>query len=175
MPKSLVRRAPVEGHFVHGVDVEAINAMTRQPTATRQIATECVAPLEGASSETNDPSGGTVAAFVKHRSPRKVKSPLLPQRNRKLPSASSSDSSPRRWIGAASVAMVFVVLGASTTAGACPRCADGQAARREVIADGFSRNLATSLLPFLIVGAVSAGTHAIGRRRAPKNAEREVS
>lgn len=92
-----------------------------------------------------------------------------------MSSASCSDPSGRRLTGAVSVAVVFVVLGASMPAAACPSCADGQAARREVIADGFLRNLATSLLPFLIVGAVSAGTHAIGRSRAPEDAGREDS
>jgi hypothetical protein len=77
-------------------------------------------------------------------------------------------------ITAKTAATVFLVLGASTPAAACPRCADGQEARRQVLDDGFVRNLATSLLPFLIVGAVSAGTHAIGRSGAPKNA-REVA
>jgi hypothetical protein len=102
------------------------------------------------------------------------KPPVLPQRICSMPSE-CSDSSGRRLLGAVSVAVFFVVLAASTPAAACPGCADGQAARREVIADGFLRNLATSLLPFLIVGAVSAGTHAIGRSRAPESAGREGS
>jgi hypothetical protein len=99
---------------------------------------------------------------------------VVHQRNFQSPSAFRSNSRRRRLITAKTAATVFLVLGASTPAAACPRCADGQEARRQVLDDGFLRNLVTSLLPFLIVGAVSAGTHAIGRSGAPKNA-REVA
>jgi hypothetical protein len=46
------------------------------------------------------------------------------------------------------------------TALACPRCAAGQAARQQVL-EGFSTNLAIMLLPFMVVGLLSAW---LGRR-----------
>jgi hypothetical protein len=67
--------------------------------------------------------------------------------------------------GVASVMGVLCLLGANAAGAACPRCAEGQAARQAVYGEGFSRNLATVLLPFLIVGAVSAAVHGLGRTR----------
>lgn len=63
------------------------------------------------------------------------------------------------------VTLVALLLGASAPAAACPSCAAGQAARSDVWADGFFYNLAAAALPFVVVGAVGAGLHGVGRPR----------
>jgi hypothetical protein len=72
----------------------------------------------------------------------------------------------------AAVWVLFFNVVPSAPAAACPSCAAGQAARREVWADGFCYNLAAALLPFVLVGAVSARLHRIGRARRPAAASR---
>jgi hypothetical protein len=47
---------------------------------------------------------------------------------------------------------------------ACPGCAAGVAARAEVLADDFVRNLAIAVLPFVIIGAVCMRAEEVGRR-----------
>jgi hypothetical protein len=47
---------------------------------------------------------------------------------------------------------------------ACPRCATGQEARRQVWRDDFGDHLAMTVLPFLILGAMSWRLHSIGRK-----------
>jgi hypothetical protein len=46
---------------------------------------------------------------------------------------------------------------------ACPRCAVGQEARRQVWQDDFFPHLAAAVLPFVIIGAICARLHALGR------------
>jgi hypothetical protein len=62
-------------------------------------------------------------------------------------------------MGAAGVLLAF-----SPPAAACPSCAEGVLARQAVWQEGFGRNFACALLPFLIIGAVCAGAERIGRR-----------
>jgi hypothetical protein len=73
-----------------------------------------------------------------------------------------------RRVAVLTVAALLVILGVSARAEACPRCSEGEAARQLMYADGFLRNLASLLLPFVLVGAVSAGAQGIGRRGATK-------
>jgi hypothetical protein len=47
---------------------------------------------------------------------------------------------------------------------ACPRCAEGVAARKEVIEEDFAAHLLAVLLPFLLVLAVSRLASRIGRK-----------
>lgn len=60
------------------------------------------------------------------------------------------------------VAWVFLGVAFSAPAAACPRCAAGQEARRQVWADGIFRNLAAAGLPFILMGAISARLHRLG-------------
>jgi hypothetical protein len=46
---------------------------------------------------------------------------------------------------------------------ACPRCVVGQEARRQVWQDDFLPHLAVAVLPFIIIGAICARLHALGR------------
>ena len=73
---------------------------------------------------------------------------------------------------AAGVAVVIAAALGSAPALACPRCAAGEEARRAVVAEGFSRNVAAAVLPFLIVGAVSSMLHRV--RSAGRSEKRAV-
>ena len=77
-----------------------------------------------------------------------------------LPGARAKPSGPKTLLAALGV---FYSAAVSLPAEACPRCAAGQEARRQVWADGFFHNLAAAVLPFIVVGAVSARLHGIGR------------
>jgi hypothetical protein len=46
---------------------------------------------------------------------------------------------------------------------ACPRCAAGIAARREVVEQGFVNNLLIALLPFAVVVLISIWAERIGK------------
>ena len=48
---------------------------------------------------------------------------------------------------------------------ACPDCAVGRTARKQVFGDAFATNLLLTVLPFVVVGAVSLGCERIGRAR----------
>jgi hypothetical protein len=48
---------------------------------------------------------------------------------------------------------------------ACPNCPAAEQARRQVWRDRFADNLAVAALPFIIIGAVCARAHGIGRQR----------
>ena len=65
-----------------------------------------------------------------------------------------------RHVTAAAAALFFSVAPAL----ACPSCPPGREARSEVWSDGFARNLATAIVPFLLIGAVALRAEAIGRR-----------
>jgi hypothetical protein len=67
--------------------------------------------------------------------------------------------------GVAMTIVALVVSSISVPAVACPRCAAGQEARREVLEADFTRQLAVTALPFMIVGAISSVIHGVGRRR----------
>jgi hypothetical protein len=47
---------------------------------------------------------------------------------------------------------------------ACPGCEAASLARSEIFDDGFFRNLAVALLPFVIIGAVCVRVQNLGRR-----------
>lgn len=65
---------------------------------------------------------------------------------------------------AAAVAAVGLAL-AAPPAHACPGCAAARSARTEIFGDGFFRNLAIAVLPFLIIGAVCLHVQNSGRWR----------
>jgi hypothetical protein len=65
----------------------------------------------------------------------------------------------------ASGAAAAIVLANAGDAGACPRCATGQEARRAVWRDEFVDHFAVTLTPFLIIGAISARLNRLGRMR----------
>lgn len=67
--------------------------------------------------------------------------------------------------GSAAAGVCAVALALSQPVAACPSCAEGSAARGAVLQDHFGRNLACTVLPFLIIGAVCAGVEPIGRRQ----------
>jgi hypothetical protein len=50
---------------------------------------------------------------------------------------------------------------------ACPKCAAGRDARAQIWTDDFGINLFLALVPFLIVGAVSARANRIGKAEMP--------
>lgn len=60
---------------------------------------------------------------------------------------------------ASAVALTFTVAPAL----ACPRCSVGQEARRQVWQDDFFSHLVVAVLPFVIIGAICARVHALGR------------
>jgi hypothetical protein len=60
--------------------------------------------------------------------------------------------------------MGFALACSVAPARACPNCAAGREARAAVWSDGFVRNLATAVLPFVVIGAVCARLHDVGRR-----------
>jgi hypothetical protein len=62
----------------------------------------------------------------------------------------------------AAAAGLQLSLGGFATA--CPRCATGEEARRQVWRDDFGDHLAMTVLPFLILGAMSWRLHSIGRK-----------
>jgi hypothetical protein len=64
------------------------------------------------------------------------------------------------------MAFAAVALTLSSTmapAEACPKCAPGVEARRQVWTEDFGRNLAVALLPFVIIGAICVRVERIGR------------
>jgi hypothetical protein len=69
----------------------------------------------------------------------------------------------RRSLAAALVALALACV--ARPAAACPSCAASRAARAQIFDDGFYRNLAVAVLPFLLVGAVCLRAQNIGRRR----------
>jgi hypothetical protein len=75
----------------------------------------------------------------------------------------------RRDRGASKVPHVLLgcalasLLGVGAPAAACPDCAVGREARREVWSDGFVPNLILATTPLAIVVAVSAAANRIGR------------
>ena len=70
-------------------------------------------------------------------------------------------------------AVLASLLALAPPAFACPDCVEGRAARSQVWQDGFAQNLVVALLPFLLIGAISARAEAIGRR--PTTRQRESS
>lgn len=67
----------------------------------------------------------------------------------------------RRVAAALGLALAFGLAPAQ----ACPNCDPGREARADVWSDGFFlRNLATAVLPFVVIGAVCASVQKIGRR-----------
>jgi hypothetical protein len=76
--------------------------------------------------------------------------------------------------GAASVALALICF-TGASASACPRCAAGQQARRELLAAGLPRQLGLTALPFLIVGAIGSLVEGVGRQRSPRATHRECS
>lgn len=79
-----------------------------------------------------------------------------------MPSRTPSASCWKRLLQGA---LLCSCVSVATLADACPSCPVGQEARRQVWRDRFIDNLAVTLLPFLIIGAVSARVHHIGRPR----------
>lgn len=57
----------------------------------------------------------------------------------------------------------MAALALTAPASACPGCALGQEARREVWRDDFFPHLAVAVLPFIIIGAICARLHTLGR------------
>lgn len=57
----------------------------------------------------------------------------------------------------------IAALTAATTAWACPSCPVGRAARQQVCDDGLATNLVVALVPFVLIGLVSAWADRIGR------------
>jgi len=71
----------------------------------------------------------------------------------------------------ASLIAFAAVVGLASTAlapvaRACPKCAEGRQARSEVWRDHFGENLASALLPFLIIGAVCLRADTIGPKES---------
>jgi hypothetical protein len=67
------------------------------------------------------------------------------------------------------VAVGLVVAGACALpapADACPACATGEQARSDVWNDDFGFNLVVAVLPFVLIGAISARADSLGRTRA---------
>lgn len=71
-----------------------------------------------------------------------------------------------RKIAARAAVWTSGILAALTAAGAawaCPNCPAARAARQQVCDDGLAQNLAIALVPFLLVGLVSAWAERIGK------------
>ena len=71
-----------------------------------------------------------------------------------------------RRIAATAAVWSCAIVAALTTASAgwaCPNCPLGRAARQQVCDDGLAQNLAIALVPFLLVGLVSAWAERIGK------------
>jgi hypothetical protein len=68
----------------------------------------------------------------------------------------------RRTVAALLIAAALACFAPS--ARACPGCEAASLARSEIFADGFLRNLAVALLPFVIIGAVCLRVQNLGRR-----------
>jgi hypothetical protein len=71
-------------------------------------------------------------------------------------------TSRRAAVWLASFLATFTAAGAAL---ACPNCPVGRAARQQVCDDGLAQNLAIALVPFLLVGMVSAWAERIGKAR----------
>jgi hypothetical protein len=67
-----------------------------------------------------------------------------------------------RWL---LTAVSMACASGAAAAHACPNCPTAEQARRQVWRDRFADNLAAAALPFVIIGAVCARAHGIGRRR----------
>ena len=64
----------------------------------------------------------------------------------------------------AAASLVFVLVATCRSAAeACPRCAAGIEARQQVLSSDLVPTLAIAVLPFLVVGAISAWSERIGR------------
>jgi hypothetical protein len=96
-----------------------------------------------------------------------------------LSSLAPSSATPPRWLGgcvraphrtplrALSLALVFLAsLALTPPAEACPDCAVGREARSLVWTEDFARNLLLAVVPFLLIGAVSALANRIGEAEA---------
>jgi hypothetical protein len=66
---------------------------------------------------------------------------------------------------AAGLLALTAAVAFASPARACPDCAAGQQARREVWRDDFAFYLSVAVLPFLLIGAVCARIEAMGRPR----------
>lgn len=60
-------------------------------------------------------------------------------------------------------AVLIASMSEPAPARACPNCPAAELARRQVWRDRFVDNLAVAALPFIIIGAVCARAHSIGR------------
>ncbi len=67
-----------------------------------------------------------------------------------------------RWLLAA---VSLTCVSGAPSAHACPNCPAAEQARSQVWRDRFADNLAVAVLPFVIIGAVCARAHGIGRQR----------
>jgi hypothetical protein len=68
----------------------------------------------------------------------------------------------RRAIVALLIAAALACFAPS--ARACPGCEAASVARSEIFGDGFFRNLAVAVLPFVIIGAVCLRVQNLGRQ-----------
>jgi hypothetical protein len=64
-------------------------------------------------------------------------------------------SRPQPW-----VLLVGLLVGPAVWA--CPDCPTSQVVRASVLGDGFWTHLVTAVVPFLLIGALSAGLYRIG-------------
>jgi hypothetical protein len=58
--------------------------------------------------------------------------------------------------------VLFASLLATTVASACPNCATAQVVKASVLGEGFWSHLVMVVVPFLLIGAVSALLYRIG-------------
>ncbi|HEU4410248.1 MAG TPA: hypothetical protein VFS43_33640 [Polyangiaceae bacterium] len=65
--------------------------------------------------------------------------------------------------GALAAASIAAALAFARPALACPDCAPGREARAQAWQDDFGFNLSVALLPFVLIGAVSAWANGIGQ------------
>jgi hypothetical protein len=89
---------------------------------------------------------------------------LVLRRYREDPAVKAPPSRRGRAQPLAAAAVSLLPFVSATPAAACPRCATGQEARREVWRDDFGAHLAMTILPFAIIGVMSWRLHSIGKR-----------
>jgi hypothetical protein len=78
----------------------------------------------------------------------------------------------RRSAAALLTPCIVATMGSAATAMACPRCAAGIAARREVWNDDFGFNLLATIVPFFVIGTLSFIVERMGAPRGVRMEER---
>lgn len=63
------------------------------------------------------------------------------------------------------VLAVIALIAIARSASACPSCPSALVTRAQIFDEGFFRNLAVAVLPFLLIGAVCVRVQEIGRPR----------